>query len=298
MKRFAIIGVGGFIAPKHLKAIKETGNELVAALDPKDSVGILDSYSFNVNFFTEFERFDRYAEKIRREGKGFDFVTICSPNYLHDAHINFALRIGADVICEKPLVLNPWNLDAIEEMEKETGKNVYTVLQLRFHPEIKKLEERIRTETNNKIHEVELSYITPRGKWYDASWKGDITKSGGVVTNIGIHFFDMLTWIFGKVKSYEVYNSNDKKISGYLSLEKANVKWFLSLDYEDLPDKKKKSFRNLTIDGKELEFSEGFTELHTEVYKKTLVGEGFRIKDARQSIELVYNIRNAKVKNE
>jgi len=295
MKNFAIIGVAGFVAPKHLKAIKETGNNIVAALDKNDSVGILDSFDFNTDFFTEFERFDRHVEKLKRlgEDKKIHYVTICSPNYLHDSHVRFALRIGANAICEKPLVLNPWNLDALEELEKESNQKIYTVLQLRLHDTIKQLKNKIK-EQNKEKHEVELTYITSRGNWYLRSWKGDIMKSGGVATNIGIHFFDMLMWVFGKVIKSEVYINKKRKMSGYLELERANVKWFLSLDKRDIPNNEKTTFRSIKIDGEELEFSKGFTELHTKAYQEILKGNGFTIQDARPSIELVHQIRNAK----
>lgn len=300
-KRFAMIGAGGYIAPRHMKAIRDTGNNLIAALDPADSVGIMDSYSFDVAFFTEFERFDRHAEKLRRIGENekIDYVSICSPNYLHDAHIRFALRIGADAICEKPLVLNPWNIDALQELENETGRKVYNVLQLRMHPAIIALKEKISTEPKKEKYNVDLTYITSRGKWYFSSWKGDIHKSGGVATNIGVHFFDMLMWIFGRVQSYEVHYNNEKKMAGFIELEKANVRWFLSVDREDVPDEVKatgkNTFRSIMVDGEEFEFSEGFTDLHTAVYKDILAGKGFSIEEARPSIELVHELREASV---
>ena len=301
MKRFALIGVAGFIAPRHLKAIKETGNILVAALDKCDSVGILDQYFPDADFFTEFERFDRHIDKLRRQGEKVDYVSICSPNYLHDAHIRFALRNDADAICEKPLVLNPWNLDALKKIEEETGRRVNNILQLRVHPSIIALKEKIEKEYPSKTHKynIDLTYITSRGKWYFISWKGDIQKSGGVATNIGIHFFDMLIWMFGKVQHVEVHYSEPlKKMAGYIELEKANVRWFLSVDASDLPEKAlkegKRTYRSITIDGEEVEFSGGFTDLHTVVYEKILSGTGFGIEDARPSIELVYQIRNLK----
>jgi UDP-N-acetyl-2-amino-2-deoxyglucuronate dehydrogenase len=295
---FAIIGVGGFIAPRHLQAIKDTGNKLVATLDPKDSVGIIDKYFPEADFFTEFERFDRHAEKLRRlsEDKRIHFVSICSPNYLHDSHVRFALRIGANAICEKPIVLNPWNLDALEDLEKETGKKVYTVLQLRVHPALIELKKKIEKEFKGKRYDVDLTYITPRGKWYFVSWKGDDKKSGGVATNIGVHFFDLLIWLFGDVKRQEVHHANHKKMGGFIELEKANVRWFLSVDREDLPDsvkKDNKAFRQITIDGKALEFSDVFADLHTVVYNDILEGRGFGIADARPAITLVHNIRRS-----
>ena len=301
MKRFALIGAAGYIAPRHMKAIKDTGNVLLAALDKCDSVGIIDSYFPEADFFTEFERFDRHIDKLRRKGEKIDYVSICSPNYLHDAHIRFALRSGADAICEKPLVLNPWNLDALEEIEEESGHRVYNVLQLRVHPSIIELKEKIDEEyrTRDKKYNIDLTYITSRGKWYFISWKGDIAKSGGVATNIGIHFFDMLMWIFGSVQHSEVHYSEPlRKMAGYIELERAHVRWFLSVDYNDLPEdikqKGQRTYRSITVDGEEIEFSGGFMDLHTVVYKDILEGGGFGIKEARPSIELVYQIRNIK----
>ena len=299
-KNFAIIGVAGYIAPRHLQAIKSTGNRLIAALDKSDSVGILDRFFEDADFFTEFERFDRHAERLRREDKDrkIHYVSICSPNYLHDAHIRFALRIGAHAICEKPLVLNPWNLDALKELENEFGKRVYTILQLRVHPSILALKKMVEESNKKDKYDIDLTYITARGKWYFYSWKGDIKKSGGIATNIGIHFFDMLIWIFGKVERSEVHYLNPLRMGGYLELEKARVRWFLSLDKSDLPEKVKKeekrTYRSVTIDGKEIEFSEGFTDLHTVVYQEILSGRGYGIEAARPSIDLVYDIRNTK----
>jgi len=299
-KNFALIGAAGYIAPRHLQAIKDTGNVLIAALDRSDSVGILDRYFPDTRFFTEFERFDRHAEKLRRQGedKRVHYVSIASPNYLHDAHIRFALRIGADALCEKPLVLNPWNADALQEYEKETGQKVYTVLQLRLHPAIIALKEKIAGDKSAKKYDVELTYITSRGRWYEVSWKGDIHKAGGVATNIGIHFFDMLLWIFGPLQKQLVHLSNDKQMSGFFELEKARVKWFLSLDREDLPKEVrlagKTTHRSLTINNEKYEFSDGFADLHTEVYRQVLAGKGFGIDVARPSIELAHEIRSAK----
>jgi UDP-N-acetyl-2-amino-2-deoxyglucuronate dehydrogenase len=298
MKRFALIGAGGYIAPRHLKAIKETGNELVAALDKSDSVGIMDSFFPDAHFFTEFERFDRHIEKLRRQkGEGVDYVTICSPNYLHDAHVRFALRVGADAICEKPLVLNPWNITALQEMEKESGRKVNTILQLRLHPSIVALKEKIESGDPDKIYDIDLSYITSRGKWYNISWKGDMHKSGGVATNIGVHFFDMLGWIFGGVKQNVVHVSEPEKASGFLEFERARVRWFLSLDRNDLPFEpevgKPMTYRSITIDGEEIEFSGGFTDLHTASYAKILAGEGFGMEEVVSSLEIVSHIRNA-----
>jgi len=300
-RNFAIIGVGGYIAPRHLKAIRDTGNRLVAALDKSDSVGILDSYSYDVAFFTEFERFDRYADKLRRLGeeKRIHYVSICSPNYLHDAHIRFALRIGADAICEKPLVLNPWNADALAELEQETGRRLYNILQLRVHPSIVALREQVRSAPAGRRFSVDLTYITSRGGWYFTSWKGDVSKSGGVATNIGVHFFDMLIWIFGSVEERQVHHADPKKMAGFLALEKADVRWFLSVDKGDLPDvavqQAKNTYRSITIDGDEFEFSEGFAGLHTVVYREILAGRGFGIEDARPSIELVHELRESPV---
>lgn len=303
MKNFAIIGVGGYIAPRHLKAIKETGNRLVAALDVNDSVGILDSHFPDVPFFTEFERFDRYAEKLRRQGGNnkIDYVTICSPNYLHDAHIRFALRIGANAICEKPLVLNPWNLDALQEMENESGQTVNTILQLRVHPALIALRDSLQStsgEPRTAKREVVLTYITSRGPWYLSSWKGNHEKSGGVATNIGIHFFDLLIWLFGPVQNNEVHYADALKTGGCVELEHAKVKWFLSIDRHDLPESATEcglsTFRSITVDGKEIEFSGGFTDLHTVIYQRTLEGDGFGLADARPAIALAHDIRHAK----
>ena len=295
-KKFAIIGVGGYIAKRHLQAIKEIGGDLVASVDKHDSVGIIDSYFPDSDFFIEYERFDRHIEKLKRNKSNIDYVSICSPNYLHDAHIRFALRIGADAICEKPIVLNPWNIDALHEIEKETGRNIYTILQLRLHPAIIDLKKRVENSPKDKIFDFDLSYITSRGHWYMISWKGDVQKSGGVATNIGVHFFDMLSWIFGDVKENIVHLSKPNKVSGILKLEKANVKWFLSVDYNDIPidirKQGKRTYRSITIDGEEIEFSEGFTDLHTRSYEEILKGNGFKMNEASKSIEIVHEIRN------
>ena len=297
MKNFAIAGVGGYIAPRHLLAIKETGNQLLVAVDPHDSVGILDRYFPKASFFTEFERFDRHLEMLRRgnpENK-INYMTICSPNYLHDAHIRLALRIGANVICEKPLVINPWNLDALQRLEEESSCKINSVLQLRLHPSIIELKNKLKNP-DHKVNVV-LTYITPRGKWYDYSWKGINEKSGGITTNIGIHFFDLLIWLFGKVQVNEVHLHEKKKAGGFLELENAYVQWFLSMDSNDLPPdemgKRHPSFRSITIDGEEVQFSSGFSELHTSVYREALAGNGFGICDSRPSIELVYQIRKS-----
>lgn len=280
-----------------MKAIKDTGNNLLAALDKHDSVGILDSYFPQADFFTEFERFDRHIEKKKRQGLHTDYVSVCSPNYLHDAHIRFGLRIGADVICEKPLVLNPWNVEALMEIEKETKRNVYTILQLRLHPAVIALREKIRKEGAGRKYDIDLQYITSRGHWYHASWKGDIQKSGGIATNIGVHFFDMLLWIFGGLKESVVTEHTAETAAGRLELEQANVNWFLSIDAETLPEDVKRSgkrtYRSMKVDGQEFEFSEGFTELHTVSYEEILKGKGFRMEETLPSIRLVHQIRNS-----
>ena len=299
MKNFAIIGAGGYIAPRHMKAIKDSGNNLIAALDKHDSVGIIDSYFPDADFFTEFERFDRHLEKLKRQGNKTDFVSVCSPNYLHDAHIRFGLRIGANVICEKPVVLNPWNIEALMEIEKETGGEVFTILQLRLHPAIIALKEKIAAAPAGKKYNVNLQYITSRGHWYHTSWKGDIQKSGGIATNIGVHFFDMLIWIFGDVKTNTVIEHTANTASGELELERANITWMLSIDANTLPDEAKtagkRTFRTLTIDGEGFEFSDGFTELHTKSYDEILKGNGFKIAETKTAIELVHQIRNNKI---
>ncbi|HJZ38984.1 MAG TPA: Gfo/Idh/MocA family oxidoreductase [Bacteroidales bacterium] len=296
-KKFAIIGIGGYIAIRHLKAIKDTGNVLLASLDPSDSVGTIDSYFPDSHFFVEFERFDRHVDKLRRSGVQLDFVSICSPNYLHDSHIRFALRSGASAICEKPLVLNPWNIDALSEIEKEYKKKIYNILQLRLHPVLIDLKNKIANGPPDAIHDLDLTYITSRGNWYFTSWKGDIQKSGGIATNIGVHFFDMLTWIFGKVKNNIVHVLQPDKASGYLELEKARVRWYLSLDYKDLPaqvmQKGMRTYRSIVMDNQEIEFSEGFTDLHTKSYEEILAGRGFGLNESQTSINIVYQIRNA-----
>ncbi|HTH58151.1 MAG TPA: Gfo/Idh/MocA family oxidoreductase [Cyclobacteriaceae bacterium] len=298
MKNFALIGAAGYIAPRHLQAIKDTGNHLVAALDKFDSVGIMDSYFPHADFFTEFERFDRHIDKLKRIGQKIDYVSICSPNYLHDSHIRFALRHQADAICEKPLVLNPWNVDALADIEKETGKKVNTILQLRLHPNIIQLKKEIDAAPHDKIFDVTLTYITSRGKWYHHSWKGDEMKSGGIATNIGIHFFDMLLWVFGEKKNLKITSYEADKAAGVLELKKARVKWMLSINEQDLPPdaklKGKRTFRSLQMNGNEIEFSDGFTELHTKSYFEILAGRGFGLEDARPSIELTHEIRPKK----
>ncbi|MEZ0394874.1 MAG: Gfo/Idh/MocA family oxidoreductase [Anaerolineales bacterium] len=297
---FAIIGVGGYVAPRHLRAIRDTGNRLVAAVDPKDSVGILDQFGFDIHFFTEIERFDRHLEKLRRgpAENRVHYVSICSPNYLHDAHCRLALRVGADVICEKPLVINPWNLDALAELEAETGRRINTVLQLRVHPALLALKAKLEQNPGRR-REVVLTYITSRGNWYHVSWKGQAEKSGGVATNIGIHLFDLLLWLFGPAGALKVYHADDRRVSGWVELEQARVRWFLSVDPADLPPEAKAAgkttYRSISVDGEALEFSEGFTDLHTRIYEETLAGRGFGIADARPSIELTYRIRTAQV---
>ncbi|MCB0657370.1 MAG: Gfo/Idh/MocA family oxidoreductase [Saprospiraceae bacterium] len=297
MKSFALIGGAGYIAPRHMKAIKDTGNDLVAALDPNDSVGIIDSYFPQAAFFTEFERFDRHVEKLKRRGHQVDYVSICSPNYLHDAHIRFGLRHGADVICEKPLVLNPWNLDALQEIEVETGKRIYNILQLRLHESVINLKKHIDANPSREKHQIDLTYITSRGYWYYTSWKGDVNKSGGIATNIGVHFFDMLHWLFGELQENVVHIHAYDRAAGYLEFEKARVRWFLSINYDTLPEDikaaGKRTYRSILIDGQEFEFSEGFTELHTRSYEDVLSGGGFGLDACRQAINMVYTIRNA-----
>lgn len=296
MKNFALIGASGFIAPRHLKAIKETKNNLLAAMDVFDSVGIIDSYFPNADFFVEFERFDRHIDKLRRKGIQTNFVSICTPNYLHDSHIRFALRQGADAICEKPLVLNPWNIDGIKEIENESGKRVYNILQLRLHPTIIALRQKIKSGARDRKYDVDLTYITSRGHWYYTSWKGDHSKSGGIATNIGIHFYDMLTWIFGDVKQNVVHIHTHDRAAGYLELEQARVRWFLSINEETLPDDVrdagKRTFRSIQVAGEEIEFSEGFTDLHTRSYEEIISGNGFGIEETRTSIEIVHDIRH------
>lgn len=298
MKNFALIGVAGYIAPRHLKAIKDTGNNLIASLDKFDSVGILDSYFPKADFFVEFERFDRHIEKLKRQNINLDYLTVCSPNYLHDAHIRFGLRHNADVICEKPLVLNPWNVDALLEIEKETGKKVYTILQLRLHPKVIALKEMVANANKKKRFEIELKYITSRGNWYHFSWKGDVNKSGGIATNIGVHFFDMLIWVFGDVIENRVEYHNADKAAGYLKLKTADINWQLSIDENDLPELTKQSgkrtFRSTLINGQTFEFSDGFTDLHTKCYENIVNGKGFGLNESKKAIDLVYQIRNFK----
>ena len=302
MSSFALIGAAGYIAPRHLRAIKDTGNDLVAAMDPNDTVGILDSFFPDARFFTEFERFDRYIDLLRRKGDAIDYVTIASPNYLHDSHIRFALRVGATAICEKPLVVNPWNAEALHDIEAESGRQVFTILQLRLHPSILALKESAvaRRASGGGHADLDLTYITSRGNWYFASWKGDEKKSGGIVPNIGVHFFDMLIWIFGPVEESEVTLLRDDSASGVLRFSDATVRWFLSVNAAHLPDecrsKGQRTYRSIRMEGEEIEFSDGFTDLHTESYRRILSGEGFGIDDALPSIRLTHDIRNAQVR--
>jgi UDP-N-acetyl-2-amino-2-deoxyglucuronate dehydrogenase len=296
MTSFALIGAAGYIAPRHLKAIKSVDGTLVAALDPSDSVGIMDSHFPDTRFFTEFERFDRYVDRQRREGRKIDFVSICSPNYLHDAHVRFALRSDADAICEKPLVLNPHNIDALQEIEQSTNRKIHTILQLRLHPAIIALRDKIAADKSGKTHEVDLCYITSRGRWYYTSWKGDTAKSGGIATNIGVHFFDMLSFVFGKLKTNVAHHRAMDCAGGYLEYERARVRWFLSINARDLPSSvqgKKTTYRSITVDGQEIEFSEGFTDLHNDSYKAIVSGRGFPLEDVRPSIATVAQLRTA-----
>ncbi len=299
MKNFALIGAAGYIAPRHMQAIKATGNDLVAAMDPNDSVGVIDSHFPDADFFTEFERFDRHIDKLHRakDSKRIDYISICSPNYLHDSHMRFGLRSGADVICEKPLVLNPWNIDGLQEIERDTGKKVNTILQLRVHPSIVALREKVRNSPSTTKHEVDLSYITSRGHWYLQSWKGDLKKSGGIATNIGVHFFDMLHFIFGELQDNVVHYSSDTKAAGYLEYENARARWFLSVDVADVPDAQRaagqRTYRSITVDNEEIEFSGGFTDLHTRTYEEILAGRGYGLEANRTAITAVATIRNS-----
>lgn len=338
MKSFALIGTAGYVAPRHLKAIHDIGANLVASFDPHDSVGILDHYFPESLFFTDYSRFERF---INSHINKIDYVSICSPNFLHDTHIRLALNAGCDVICEKPLVINPWNLDALELIQERTGKKVFSVMQLRYHPELLSLKNRLSqsgasiigvgqspdrilndpqksSETENfnipaidqqnnfqlspskpRLHKVKLTYITKRGNWYHYSWKGNEEKSGGIAVNIGIHLFDLLIWLFGPVKDSKVFIRNSDKMKGELTFENASVDWYLSIAGNDLPseaiEKGSRTFRSLTIDGQEINFTDGFTDLHTEVYRRTLAGEGLSISDARPSIELTHSIRTSEL---
>jgi UDP-N-acetyl-2-amino-2-deoxyglucuronate dehydrogenase len=300
MKNFALIGVGGYIAPRHMQAIHATGNNLVAALDPNDSVGVMDSYFPEADFFTEFERFDRHIDKLKRtrDAQKVDYIAIASPNYLHDSHMRFALRSGADAICEKPLVLNPWNIDGLLDIESDTGNKVNTILQLRVHPAIIALRKKVRSQLRSKKYEVDLTYITSRGRWYLQSWKGDVKKSGGIATNIGVHFFDMLHFIFGRLQNNHVHYSSETKSAGYLEYENARVRWFLSLDINDVPQDQReqgqRTFRSIKVDGGEIEFSGGFADLHTRCYEEILAGRGFGLEENRVAIETVAHIRQGR----
>lgn len=298
-KNFSLIGAAGYIAPRHMRAIKETGNELLVVLDPSDSLGIIDSYFPDAHYFSEFERFDReiYRRQRLTDETSIDYVSICSPNYLHDAHCRFALRSGADAICEKPLVLNPWNLDGLAEMEADSGKNIYTILQLRLHPAIIELKRRIEQESRDTKHEVDLTYITARGRWYLQSWKAREDRSGGIATNIGVHFFDMLHYVFGNLQENVVHAHEPTYGSGYLEFEKARVRWFLSIDPEDVPrtdfESGQRTWRSITVDGDEIEFSGGFADLHTQSYEQIIAGKGFPIEANRTAVETVAHIRYA-----
>ncbi len=298
-RNFALIGAAGYIAPRHMAAIRDTGNVVAAAFDPNDSVGIIDSYFPDADFFTEFERFDRHIDKQRRDaaGRPIEFVSICSPNYLHDSHTRFALRSGCDAICEKPLVLNPWNIDGLAEIEADTGKRINTILQLRLHPAIVALREAALARSDDAKAEVDLMYVTSRGRWYHQSWKGDERKSGGIATNIGVHFFDMLHFLFGRLQDNRVFLKEPSRCAGFLEYERARVRWFMSLELEDVPEAERargqRTFRSITIDGREIEFSGGFTDLHTRSYQEILAGRGFGIEENRQAIEAVAAIRSA-----
>jgi len=298
MKNFGLLGIAGFVAPRHLQAIKDTNNRLIAALDNYDSVGIMDRFFPEADFFVEFERFDRHLEKLKYERNLIlDYISVCTPNYLHDSHIRFALRQGADAICEKPIVLNPWNVDKLAHIEKESGKRIWNILQLRLHPSIIALRKKISEGPKDKIYDIDLTYLTSRGSWYFSSWKGDVSKSGGIATNIGVHFFDMLTWIFGEVKENTVHLHEKDRAAGFLDLDRARVRWFLSLNAEDLPENIKeqgqRTYRSLQIEGEELNFSRGFTDLHTASYENIISGNGFGVEETRQSIEIVHDIRNS-----
>lgn len=293
MKNFALIGVGGYVAPRHLRAIKDTGNNLVAAYDKNDSVGIIDSYFPKASFFTEQELFDRHNNWFLAQGNNIDYLSVCSPNYLHDAHTRYGLRLGCDVICEKPVVLSPWNIDALEEIEQQTGHKAYTIFQLRLHPSVVELKKKIEQGPKDKVYDVDLTYITPRGYWYYASWKGNIQKSGGVATNIGVHFYDMLQWVFGPVQKNVVHIASHDRVAGYLEMRQARVRYFLSINSDHVPEGHSGSYRSITVDGQEFEFSQGFTDLHTRSYEEVLAGRGFRIGEARECIKTVYDIRHA-----
>ncbi|OEK02509.1 oxidoreductase [Roseivirga sp. 4D4] len=295
---FSLIGVAGYIAPRHLKAIKDTGNSLLAAVDKFDNVGVIDSFFPNADFFVEFERFDRHVEKLKNRGVCIDYTSICTPNYLHDAHIRFGLRVGSDAICEKPLVLNPWNIDALQSIEKETGHRVWNILQLRVHPSIIELKKKVENSPKEKVYDIDLTYLTSRGHWYYTSWKGDLDKSGGIATNIGVHFFDMLGWLFGDIQKNIIHIHEHDRAAGYLEFGRARVRWFLSINEDLLPkevrDKGQRTYRSVKIEGEEIEFSGGFTDLHTASYSEIIKGNGFGLDQARKAIEIVHTIRHSK----
>jgi UDP-N-acetyl-2-amino-2-deoxyglucuronate dehydrogenase len=296
MNTFALIGAAGFVAPRHMRAIKDTGGDLRVALDPSDSVGVMDSFFPDCRFFTEFERFDRHIDKLRRSNDPIRWISVCSPNYLHDAHVRFGLRSDCDVICEKPLVLNPWNLDGLADISAATGRKVSTILQLRLHPAIRTLRDEVAR--SNRIYDVDLTYVTSRGRWYHVSWKGDEGKSGGIATNIGVHFFDMLIYVFGPLSSSKLHLRSADRAAGYFEFERARVRWFLSINRSDLPETRKNgqsTFRSVKIDGDELEFSDGFTDLHTESYRDIIAGRGYDIEDVRPSVEIVSGLRTAAI---
>ena len=296
MKKFALIGAAGYIAPRHLKAIKDTNNDLVTAFDPYDGVGVMDSFFPKCNFFTEFERFDRYTDLLKRQNNKIDFFSICSPNYLHDSHIRYGLRYGANIICEKPAVLSPWNIESIVDLEKSTGCKAFSILQLRHHKSIIALKNKIDNNKSNKLYDIDLTYLTSRGNWYYSSWKGDVDKSGGIATNIGVHFFDMLTWIFGSMIDQKVHVHSHDRASGILTLEKGVVRWFLGINSDFLSEKSvaegKTTFRSITVDGEEIEFSDGFTELHTTSYSEIMDHRGYRISETRPAIQITHDVRN------
>jgi UDP-N-acetyl-2-amino-2-deoxyglucuronate dehydrogenase len=292
--RFGLTGAAGFVAPRHMRAMAAVGGDLIAAIDPHDSVGVLDTYFPEAKFFTEFERFDRYVDNIARRGEGLDYISICSPNYLHDAHSRHALRSGCNAICEKPLVINPWNIDSLADMEHRTGRRLFTILQLRLHASIIELKNRIATNNRDRRHKIDLCYITSRGNWYHSSWKGNEARSGGLATNIGIHFFDMLMFIFGRARHSEAHLREASRAAGFIECDNADVRWFLSIDSNDLPsdrDPTKRTFRLLSIDGEEFEFSEGFNDLHTRSYEEIVAGRGFRIEEIRPATEFVSKFR-------
>lgn len=301
MLKFALIGSGGYVAPRHMKAIHDTGNQLVASLDVHDSVGVIDRYFPDSYFFTEFERFDRFVEKKAGTDQKIDYLVVCSPNHLHDAHVRYGLKAGMDVICEKPIVLNPWNITSLQRIQEETNHSAFSILQLRLHPSVQKLKEQVDIAPKEQQYDITLTYITPRGHWYYTSWKGDEEKSGGIATNIGVHFFDMLIWIFGKIVSHTVQLREHDRAGGIITFKNAKVKWFLSINAETLPDQKAgkpKALRQLFINDMQVDFSHGFEELHTESYKKVLNDEGFTLEDVEPSISLVSEIRKKTIEKD